>query len=189
MTESNNENLDVQNIKITEDIYNQILEDKEKYTDYNSLPGNFKKAHAHFKACQFYKKSYFDKIENIKFCDDCLNPIPDEDEAAKPEKYPFCTPKKSIAELGTGVFLYFYFIQFIFFICVLLMGIVAYVQIFISSKYHNEMVSYCSYYARTNDTEICQNFQNVTVNNTDWIYQMSYQNMGKYITFNIFRIL
>ena len=175
-----NQELDVKSIELNDDVYNQILEDKEKHVDYLSLPGNYQKALCHFKATQFYNKAYFEQQTQILFCDDCLNPIPEESITKKPDKYPFCTSTKNVAELGTGVYLYFYFIKFIFFMCVLIFGVVAMAQILVINHYNSQVGNYCySNLILTNNTiEVCDDFRKSN-STSNLLYSMSFDNLCK----------
>lgn len=140
------------------DIILQILEDKERHMDLLSRPANFDKAMNHFKATQFFKKEFIENQENIQFCDDCLNPIPVEDKDHVAEKNNFCIDTKNLAELGTGVYLYFHFIKFIFFNCLLIFGIVAIAEIILGVEYIKHIGNFCG---DTNPNSL--NFSNSTV--------------------------
>lgn len=171
-----------ENIIVTDELINQILQDSDEFIDILNRPGNFKKAMNHFKASQLYKSSYFDNKQNIQFCDDCLNPIPDENDNKKPEKYPICTSMKSVAELGIGVYLYFYFIKFIFFICCLIFGVVAIVEIYLSKSYNSQLQGYCLSKNMTEKSniglEVCSNFLKRDYNST--FYIMNIENIREY---------
>lgn len=135
-----------QNIKESQedaDVIQQILEDKERHIDLLNKPANFDKAMNHFKATQFYKKEFIENQENIQFCDDCLNPIPVEVKDHVAEKNNFCIDTKNLAELGTGVYLYFHFIRFIFFNCLLIFGIVAVAEIILGVEYIKHIGEFC----------------------------------------------
>ena len=174
------------NQPITEEIILNILADKERHLDPLSLQADLDKAKHHFKASQFYPKKYFEKQEgiiffkltssDILFCDDCLNPIPQEENAPK---LPYCTDTKELAELGTGVFLYFFFMKFVFFMCFIMFGIVSISEIYVTRKYNHEMEYYCNVirYNYTNNTyDICTAW-NKTDN--DWLYSMNFDNISK----------
>lgn len=169
----------INNTEITKELIEKILNDKEKHSDVLSLQANYKKAKDHFYANQFFQKEVFENNDNILFCDDCLNPIPPISETNKPRKYPLCSDTKNLAELGTGVYLYFYFIKFIFFMCALIFGITAVSGIIVAEQYHKQVKNYCNnnYDIASNSKAVCDDY-NLT--DDDWLYSMNFENLILY---------
>lgn len=182
-------------IEVTDELVEEILADKERHFDLLSLPADYQKAVDHFKATQFYNKDKMKTNEESKkniilklktfffinftdqlFCDDCLNPIPQEE---NPPKLPICTDNKNLTELGTGVYLYFFFLKFIFVNLFLLFGCISVVEMYLAFKYNTQVEKYCdtNIFVTSNSKEVCDKF---TSSNKDFLYQMSFENIRIY---------
>ncbi len=111
-----------------------------KASDFINKPASLFKAKEHQLATFIYDLDDL-KQDNLQFCDDCLNPIPDD---PKKYKFPLCFDNKDVSEHGIGLTLYFEYIKVIAFIC--LIGVLS---TFSSSLYfrmteYNDVFNYCS---------------------------------------------
>ena len=115
---------------------------------------------------------------DILFCDDCLNSIPPDPEHYYKQKYSYCTTSKHLASFGTGIYLYFYYIKFIIYMCLIILGVVAIETIIVARMYNNQITNYCNMNLNysPNSSDVCREFK-LTLN--DWLYAMNYENIGK----------
>ena len=111
------------------------------------------------------------------FCDDCLNSLPPNPEYYYKQKYGYCTTSKHLASFGTGIYLYFYYIKFIIYMCLLILGVEAIYAIVIARKYNQEVANYCqlelSY--TSNSSTVCEEYNSVF---HDWLYSMNFENLS-----------
>ena len=193
--------------EISDEVINHILEDKTRHMDIINLQGDYDKAVCHLQATQVYKKEYIENLKDIKFCDDCLNPIPDEN--YKEAKYEYCTDIRNLADLGTGVFLYFVYMRFICVVLILCFGVVGIINMYLNRSYFKEIRSICenkfysldNAYFTGNVTEICEKsmtnkkYKNITnslgklvlvedVGKFDFLYQLNFENLSKFLLKN-----
>lgn len=58
------DNQDIEQGPISDELYKNILETKEKHLDVLDLPGDIQKAKSHFKAQQLYDKRYWQALDS-----------------------------------------------------------------------------------------------------------------------------
>lgn len=164
----------INELEINDELVESILNENQNFLDFSNLPADLEKAKTHLLASQVY--DFGDKInENVKFCDDCLNIIPEE----PIKRYTLCSDNKNLIELGIGVYLYFFFIKYLILICFILLLLDSLPSMLITLYYYSDLKEYCQ---NPKDNEeilkICKIF---ILNENNSFYMMSFENIKSYL--------
>lgn len=164
----------VKDIEVNDELIETILSEHQSFLDFSNLPADLEKAKTHLLACQVYDLGEKNN-ENIKFCDDCLNVIPEEPY----KRYSLCSDNKNLIELGIGVYLYFFFIKYLILVCFLLMILNSLPTMLITLYYYSDLDKFCENPTKTEEIlNICKIF---ILNENNSFYMMSFENIKSYL--------
>lgn len=168
---------------------------KEEFLDFADHSGEIEKAEKHKKANMIldYDKLHLN-YDTTEFCDDCMCPIPEDLEKTR---FNFCIDTKKLANYGNGLYLYFFYMKFLIYNMIVLLGMVSIPHIYYAITQYNNMANHClvvevDYYDSTeNETYIiyeippgrnyCEKFINDTnTKDLNFLWEMTYENFDLY---------
>lgn len=123
----------------------ELVKNSELFIDKLEEEGQIKLAQEHGEAAKISHIVKAENLKDVKFCPDCIKPRVDEKNV---KRYQYCEadPKDFVDNYGSGIYFFFFFLQFLIFvlICFAVVGSVPFM--WYSNKYFKEIRKFCNEY-------------------------------------------